>query len=98
MKNAAEAFIEEGRASAPNRQMVEELAALKARNAVLEEDMKIKKARQEAEASTDDEFDEMSLIELRAYITEQTGQAPLGALNRNALRRMAKNSRPDKVA
>jgi hypothetical protein len=98
MKNAAQAFIEEGRASAPNQQMLAELEALKARNAVLEEDMKLRKERRREEESVDDEFEAMSLEQLREYITTQTGQAPLGSLNRKNLMRMAANSRPDKVA
>jgi hypothetical protein len=36
MKNSAMAYIEEGKASAPNKQMLAELEALKARNAILE--------------------------------------------------------------
>ena len=98
MKNHAQAFIDEGRASAPNKQMLAELEALKARNAVLEEDMKLRQARRAAEESVDDEFEAMSLDQLREYITAQTGQAPLGSLNRKNLMRMAANSRPEKAA
>jgi len=97
MKNSAEAFIEEGKASAPNKQMQAELEALKVRNAILEEDMAARKARGEG---ADSEFDAMSLDQLRAYIAEQTGQEPLGSknMNRKTLVRMAENSRPDKAA
>jgi hypothetical protein len=95
MKNSAMTYIEEGRASAPNKQMLAELEALKARNAILEEDMQARKAN-----SVDSEFDAMSLDELRAYIAEHTGQEPLGSknMNRKTLVRMAENSRPDKAA
>jgi hypothetical protein len=95
MKNSAMAYIEEGKASAPNKQMLAELEALKARNAILEEDMQARKAN-----GVDSEFDAMSLDELRAYIAEQTGQEPLGSknMNRKTLVRMAENSRPDKAA
>jgi len=98
MKNAAQAFIDEGRASAPNKQMAAELEALKARNAVLEEDMKLRQARRAAEEAVDDEFEAMSLDQLREYITAQTGQAPLGSLNRKNLMRLAAGSRPEKAA
>jgi hypothetical protein len=95
MKNSAMAYIDEAKASAPNKQMLAELEALKARNAILEEDMQARKA-----AGVDSEFDAMSLDELRAYIAEHTGQEPLGSknMNRKTLVRMAENSRPDKAA
>ena len=98
MKNSAMAFIEEGKASAPNKQMQAELEALKVRNAILEEDMAARKAR--GEGAADSEFDPMSAAELRAYIAEHTGQEPLGAknMNRKTLVRMAENCRPDKAA
>jgi hypothetical protein len=110
MKNSAMAYIDEAKASAPNKQMLAELEALKARNAILEEDMKFKKnnARIDedygkdhvGEVSADSEFGRMTLDELRAYITEHTGQEPLGSknMNRKTLVRMAENSRPDKAA
>jgi hypothetical protein len=98
MKNAAQAFIDEGRAAAPNKQMLAELEALKARNAVLEEDMKLRQARRAVEEAVDDEFEAMSLEQLREYITAQTGQAPLGSLNRKNLMRLAAGSRPEKAA
>ncbi len=98
MKNAATEFIGESKMAAPNLRMAEELAALKARNAVLEEDMKLKQERRAAEGAADSEFDAMSLDELRAYIEAQTGKAPMGSLNRKNLTRMAENSRPEKAA
>jgi hypothetical protein len=98
MKNAAEAFISESKASAPNKQMLDELEALKARNAVLEEDAQAKKARQEADAAEDNEFSPMSLDQIRAFITEQTGKPPLGTLNRKNLTRLAMNCRSEKAA
>jgi hypothetical protein len=95
MKNSAMAYIDEGKASAPNKQMLAELEALKARNAILEEDMQARKA-----AGVDSEFDPMSAAELRAYIAEHTGQEPLGSknMNRKTLVRMAENCRPNKAA
>jgi len=95
MKNSAMAYIDEAKASAPNKQMLAELEALKARNAILEEDMQARKER-----GVDSEFDAMSLDELRAYIAEHTGQEPLGSknMNRKTLVRMAENCRPNKAA
>ena len=40
----------------------------------------------------------MSLPQLREYITAQSGEQPLGAMNRKTLIRMAENCRPDKAA
>jgi hypothetical protein len=97
MKNSAAAFIEEGRASAPNKQMLAELEALRARNSVLEDDAERRKQMGITE-SEDAEFAPMSLDQLRAYITEHTGQPPMGTLNRKNLIRLAMNSRPEKAA
>jgi hypothetical protein len=99
MKNHAADYIEESRGNAPNLQMLAELEAMKARNAVLEEDVKILAERAKEKSARDDaEFDRMSLPELRDYITTQTGQAPVGSLNRKTLLRMASEARPDKAA
>ena len=99
MKNAAEAFIAEALATVPNRKLMHELEQLRARNAILEEDMLRKK---ETEAKAEDtaagEFENMSLDELRAFITANTGHAPHGSLNRKTLTRMATECRPDKAA
>ena len=98
MKNSAMAYIDEAKASAPNKQMLAELEALKARNAILEEDMQARKERAGVETSEDDELTTMSNEQLRAFITEHTGQAPLGLTNRKTLLRMAGSARPDKAA
>jgi len=98
MKNAATEYIEEGRSSAPNMKMMAELEALKARNAILEEDLQAKKNRPQ---SAEDQFEEMSLDQLREYITTNTGQAPMGnisSMNKKTLVRMAMDCRPEKVA
>ena len=97
MKNKAEEYIAEGKSSAPNKQMIAELEALRARNAVLEEDLQAKKI------STDDaegEFANMDLDQIREYITTNSGQEPIGAknMNRKTLVRLAMNLRPEKVA
>lgn len=93
MKNSAMAFIEESRSAAPNKQMAAELEALRARNAILEEDLAAKKQR-EAEVETGDEFDGMSLEQLREFVTAKTGHAPHGSLNRKTLTRMAREAQP----
>jgi hypothetical protein len=97
MKNAAVAFIEDSKSAAPNMQMLAELEALKARNVILEEDAQHRKQLQER-AVVDDEFDAMSLEQLREYIATNTGQAPHGSLTRKVLVRMAGNARPEKAA
>jgi hypothetical protein len=95
MKNQAIEFIEESRASAPNKQMLAELEALRAKNAILEEDLQFRKTQED---NAHAEFEEMSVDELRDYITTNTGQAPLGSLNKKTLVRMAINARPEKAA
>lgn len=97
MKNAAMGFIEDSKSAAPNMQMLAELEALKARNAVLEEDNERRRQMREQEGERD-EFEAMSLDQLREYIATHAGQAPHGALNRKTLTRMAREARPDKAA
>jgi hypothetical protein len=75
--------------------MLAELEALKARNAILEEDFAAKKADED---KSEGEFAGMDLAQLREFITTHTGQAPMGSMNRKTLVRMAMNCRPDKVA
>jgi len=96
-KNQAVAFIADSMASAPNKQLLLELEALKARNAILEEDFQHKKSREEAEEG---EFAGMEAEELRDYIKTHAGQEPIGAknMNRKTLIRMAMSVRPAKVA
>ena len=97
MKNRAIEFIAESRATAPNKQMLAELEMLRARNALLEEDLQLKK---NAEPHEPAEFAGMSLDQLREFITVNTGQEPLGAktMNRKTLIRLAENARPERVA
>jgi hypothetical protein len=94
MKNAAMSYIEEGKASAPTKQMQAELEALRARNAVLEEDMQAKKSREIDEG----EFAGMTDDQLKEYVTTHTGFPPQGKNSRKTLVRMATECRPDKVA
>jgi len=85
LKNKAQEYLDEAKSNAPNTAMAADLEALKARNAVLEEDM----ARLKAVTETDAQFDGMSLEQLREFITTNTGHAPHGSLNRKTLVRMA---------
>ena len=82
--------------AAPNKQMLAELEALRARNAVLEEDNQFKK--QLEERAPVNEFDNMSDKQLREYITTNTGQAPQGNVARRTLVRMAMDAQPKEVA
>ena len=95
LKNAAMEYMAEPKSAAPNLQLQNELEQLRARNAILEEDLAGKKAR---EANAESEFEGMQLDELREFITTNTGQAPHGSLNRKTLVRMANECRPDKAA
>ncbi len=94
-KNSAIAYLEESKRGAPNLQLQAELEALRAKNAILEEDLARKKA---TEATAPSEFKDMTLEQIREYITVNSGQAPLGSMNRVTLIRMAEACRPDKVA
>ena len=93
MKNQAIAFIAESKLAAPTKQMLAELEALRARNAVLEEDVQVKK-----EYTVENEFNDMSDKQLRDFITTNTGQAPQGNLARKTLVRIAMDARPKEVA
>ena len=95
MKNKAMEYIAEGLSLAPNKQMLAELEALRARNAILEEDAVALLATKNA---SEGEFASMDLPQLREFITTHTGQAPMGSMNRKTLVRMAMDCRPDKVA
>jgi hypothetical protein len=90
LKNQAMEYIEEGRKAAPNLQMQAELEALKARNAVLMEDLEASKSK------VDSEFRDMTNEQLREYITANTGHAPVGSANRKTLERMCMEARPDR--
>lgn len=94
LKNAAAEFISDSLKTAPNLQLQAELESLRSRNQLLEEDNERIKAAQ----AVDGEFADMSLEQLREYITVQTGKPPLGTLNRSSLIRLAKMSKPERVA
>jgi len=99
LKNQAIEFIEESRRGAPNLQMQAELEALRARNVILEEDVKAARERkQEKTATPVSAFDNMDTEAIRQYVTTQTGVAPKGNIARKTLVRMAEEASPDKVA
>ena len=93
MKNQAMEYIAASQATAPTKQMLAELEGLRARNAVLEEDIKRKYQVEPA-----NEFDDMTDKQLREFITVNTGQAPQGNVARRTLVRMAMDARPKEVA
>jgi len=99
IKNQAVEFIEESKRGAPNLQLMAELEALKARNVILEEDMKEARERKQEKAATPvSAFDNMDTEAIRQYVTTQTGVAPKGNIARKTLVRMAEEASPDKVA
>jgi len=99
MKNLAMEFIAESKATAPSKQLIAELEGLRARNAVLEEDAKIKAEHQAmAAVVAPDDYDEMTVEQLREYITTHTGIAPTGALGHKSLNRLAMDIKPNKAA
>jgi len=93
MKNRAEEYIAESKAGAPNLQLAAELEALRARNALLEEDVEALK-----KSGGEGPFRDMTEEQIREYITTNTGHAPTGTLNRKTLVRMAMDARPSKAA
>jgi hypothetical protein len=95
MKNKAVEFIEESKSAAPNKQMLVELEALKARNAILEEDAI---AFKNAKSNDEGEFEPMTLDQLKEFIAANTGRAPVGQPSRKTLVRMAMDCKPEKVA
>jgi hypothetical protein len=89
LKNAAESFIERAAAGAVPIQMEAEMAAMRARNQVLEDDILALKRKAAENPSGARDFSAMSAEQLRAYITERTGHAPHGSLGVKVLQRMA---------
>jgi hypothetical protein len=95
LKNKAIEYLNDAKNNSGTTQLAAELEALRARNEMLEEDLKLLKER----ASSDDEFDGMTLEQLRDFIATNTGHPVQGAgLNRKTLVRMAQEARPSKVA
>lgn len=96
MKNAAMEYIAASQTGAISAQLQAELEALRAKNQVMEEDLVALKAAKVP--GPNDEFDEMDLPQLREFITANTGQAPLGTLNRKNLLRLARDAAPEKAS
>jgi len=94
-KNNAQEYLSTTKAGAPSLQMAAELEALRARNAVLEEDHKIK-AERAAAAPTD--YDDMTAEQLREYITAHTGIPPTGSLSHKSLKHLAQGIVKPKAA
>jgi hypothetical protein len=99
MKHAAMEYIAESQSGAVNTQMQAELEAMRAKYQAMEEDMAALRAQASSgeKPTTDDEFDGMSLEQLRDFITSNTGVAPKGSLNRKTLVRMARDVAPEKA-
>jgi hypothetical protein len=98
-KNNAEEYLAESKANVPTLQMAAELEALRARNAVLEGDVKIKAERAAEAQATESVFDDMTAEQLREYITTHTGQAPVGSnLSHKQLKRLAMETKPSRAA
>jgi hypothetical protein len=100
LKNKAQEYLAEAKLGAPNAQMMAELEALRAKNVLMEEDLRTLKSRESGPAEPQfapthgDRFDGMSLDQLREYIASNTGQAPHGASNRKTLERLARDASP----
>jgi hypothetical protein len=99
-KNSAEEYLAESKANAPTLQMAAELEALRARNAVLEGDARIKaeRAADEPKPAAVADYDEMTIEQLRDYITVHTGIAPTGALSHKSLKHLAQGIAKPKAA
>ena len=104
LKNQAQQFIDNAKRGAGDLALAAELEAMKQRNEMLENDLKILKEKAAAaaakeavksngEPSTDALFDDMTTEQLRDFVTSQTGQAPIGTLTRKVLVRMASEAR-----
>jgi len=92
-KNRAQEYLAESKGNAPGAQLAAELEALRARNAVLEEDNEALK-----KTGGEGQFRDMTEDQIREYITTNTGHAPTGNLNRKTLVRMAMDARPNRAA
>ena len=97
MKNQAMEYIAEASRGAADSKMAAELEAIKARNALLEEDVKLLKSRGKVDAN-EDMFEGMTIDQLRDYITANTGRGPVGQPSKSTLVRMAREAMPDRVA
>jgi len=102
LKNMAQEYIVEAKAAAPSAMKAAEVEALKARNAILEEDARARRDRvgddeDKQPGDADLTFDNMSLEQLRDFITVNSGHAPHGSIGRKTLARMARDVQQQKV-
>jgi activator of 2-hydroxyglutaryl-CoA dehydratase len=97
MKNQAMAYLTETKSHAGNTKLAAELEAIKARNEILEEDLKLLKTKAQA-PEYDDAFGDMTTEQLREFITTHTGLPPQGNVSRKTLVRMASDARPERAA
>lgn len=95
LKNGALNYIETSKQAAPDLALKHELEALKARNEILEEDMKLLRERKEQQTSNPDQhYDDMTDQQLREFINAHTGGTPKGDVPRKTLIRMAREAAP----
>lgn len=93
LKNAALEYIETSKRNAIPAAMMEELEALRARNAILEEDFKTLGLDPNLPpAPSKDPFADMSDDQLRDYVQTQVGAKPRGDLTRKMLLQMARDA------
>jgi len=96
MKNGAIEYLEETKKGAVNTQMQAEFDAMRAKQEAMEAELATLRhraaVRDAEDAPQGDEFENMQLEELRAFITTHTGHAPHGSLNRKTLMRMAREN------
>jgi len=99
-KNNAEEYLATSKAGAPNLQMAAELEALRARNAILEGDAKIKaeRAAEQPKPPAETDYDDMTAEQLREYITAHTGIPPTGTLSHKSLKHLAQGIAKPKAA
>ena len=95
MKNQTIAFLESSTDMAKVTKMEAELEALKARNQVLEDDLKSQPAFNEQEPS---EFEGMTDDEIKEHIKSLTGVTPRGNPSRRTLIRMARDQKSNVAA
>ena len=98
-KNQAVEYLAESKAGAPTLQMAAELEALRMRNAMLEEDAQRKAAHEAAKPrAAEADFDDMTIDQLRDYVTTHTGHEPVGTFNHKQLKRLAIEAKTSKAA
>jgi hypothetical protein len=101
LKNKAIEYLDEAKGHAPSTQLQAELEEMKLRNKLLEEDNeRLKQLRGQlkgdaAAPDPDNDFEAMTLDQLRDFIATNTGHAPRGAINRKTLIRMARDAKAE---